>query len=957
MNRQDKIQKLLKLAGDTPTTPEQIEAYQKVKQLIEQELEAEQSVFGGYIGHKSSVGEKLKGTFTKMKSVVKDFKFKHITESVKWEKFYKKAPDQYKIYELTPTPSVRNNQAAVLAKVMASFYRKPRELKEFAKDGTLLKVRSPYRCNFRIVMKANSISFYLVLPKEKAGEVLRKAEAIYDRGITIKEVESLPKLEPAKTFCTELGYRKHDMFSIATDKDNNYPLPSLLTAVRTLEGDDIAIFDAMFEPHSRVEWFKEAREAHKMLENGHVPNYSMSSKVLRGLHNIFNSTRYEILELTRFTKEQKEALEKWRKEEGSYREAARIRAEMQPATRRKQDEEILKSWLRIAVQSDDIDRAKDAAYTIANGWKDLTSDNELDRFDVPAKWTARYLNAIETRKGFSIRFKANKMSTDEAGKFMQLPGRELIQEFPQIQARTSKEVSIPEELSQTHLKHVRVGIVTERGQKKLAVLPLEAYGNIALMAVYDAICTATFCQGKQGTGKSEGFGTVWAYDMVMTGFTVIITDTADGQMLRNFVNCLPEDFPDEKIHILNFDNQAYPIPLGWDDIYGRITTGEGVDQELEALRISEEITSRFISFINSLSATGEFTDRMSQYVTSCMRAITTQSGWSFLDLELALTSPSYREELLKREDVQKEPDIVQDLQYLQEKAAEGKDGSITDNIMSRIKTLSSTQFMANLFLQPPKLQENGKPVLDIRKLMDNEEGGYGHVICVYASGIWNDNQAAILGFMEDKINFNAFSRTDIDQSKRKPVLKWIDEPHKVIKRLEDRLAGTAVEFRKYRVKNLFTGHSIDQMGKAAKSLLDGGTQITSYKTESTDDLKRFSSMFAPYEDYKELYAALPEKHVAINKVRLPSGKNCPAFIAHMVAPPEEVKDRSYLWQECAVKYGRPWKEVKNYIQEKRGKYSKLDAEWIAEKEAAAAEEKARKKQMEKEAQKRASGDK
>jgi len=275
--------------------------------------------------------------------------------------------------------------------------------------------------------------------------------------------------------------------------------------------------------------------------------------------------------------------------------------------------------------------------------------------------------------------------------------------------------------------------------------------------------------------------------------------------------------------------------------------------------------------------------------------------------------------------------------------------------MSRVRTLSSSQFMANLFLQPPKLKEDGKPVLDIRKLMDNEEGGYGHVICVYASEIWDDNQATILGFMEDKINFNAFSRTDIDQSKRKPVLKWIDEPHKVIKRLEDRLAGTAVEFRKYRVKNLFTGHSIDQMGKAAKSLLDGGAQITSYKTESTDDLKRFSSMFSPYEDYKELYAALPEKHVAINKVRLPSGKNCPAFIAHMAAPPEEVKDRSYLWQTCAENYGRPWKDVKTYIQEKRGKYQKLDDLWMATMEEAAAEEKARKKQAEKEAQKKISG--
>lgn len=237
--------------------------------------------------------------------------------------------------------------------------------------------------------------------------------------------------------------------------------------------------------------------------------------------------------------------------------------------------------------------------------------------------------------------------------------------------------------------------------------------------------------------------------------------------------------------------------------------------------------------------------------------------------------------------------------------------------------------------------------------MDNEEGGYGHVICIYASEVWDEHQATILGFMEDKINFNAFSRVDIPQNKRKPVLKWIDEPHKVIKRIEDRLAGTAVEFRKYRVKNLFTGHSIDQMGKAAKSLMDGGVQITSYKTESTDDLKRFSHQFAPYENEKELYASLPEKHVAINKVRLPSGKSFPAFIAEMVAPPKFVKDRSNVWQKSAEKYGRHWKEVKQMIQEKRSLYYEMDVDWIAEQNKIIIEEKLAKKQKEKELKKKA----
>jgi hypothetical protein len=890
--------------------------------------------------------KKIKGNVKRIyKRLVK------VKDSIPWEKVYKRETTDYSIYEITPTNSVRNNQAYILTKIMTSFYKKPNELRSWFSNGSLLSTKSPYRCNFRIVMKEKSINFYILLPREKANEIIRKVESVYgDSGITIKEVKSLPKLNPEKVFCTELGYRKHDMFSLDTDKTNNFPLPSLLTSVRTLEGDDVAVFDAMFEPYDKYSWFKEAKEAHSMLEKGKVPNVKMGTKFFGAISKAFEKGRSELVELTRITKDQKEAFEKQKKDSNNFSEALFMRREMSPATKRKQNEDVLKTYLRIAVQSEDEDRAKDAAYTIANAWKDISGNNELDRTDVPKKWNSMYLDAIETRKGFSIKFKANKLSVDEAGKFVQLPGDSLIKEFPEIQARTTKEVNVPEELTQKNIMKVRIGTVTERGVQKQVSMPLEAYGDVPLKAVYDSICSSTFGQGKQGSGKSEGFGTVWAYDMVMAGFTAIITDTADGEMLRKFINSLPKDFPEEKIHCLNFDNRAWSIPLGWDDVYGRnFNTGD--DEELQALEISERITSRFIAFINSLSNTGEFTDKMSQIVNSCMRAITMIKGWSFLDLELALTSPSFREELLGMDSIQKEPDIVRDLEQLQKLAIEGKTNSTIDGIMSRLRVLSSSQFMANLFYQSPKFTEEGKPLLDMRKLMDNKEGGYGHVVCVYASEVWDEHQATILGFMEDKINFNAFSRVDIPQSERKPVLKWIDEPHKVIERIEDKTTGTAVEFRKYRVKNLFTGHSIDQMGKAAKSLMDGGVQITSYKTESIGDLKRFSHQFAPYEDEKELYAALPEKHVAINKVRLPSGKNCPAFIAEMVKPPDFVKDRSHVWQNSAEKYGRHWKEVKDMIQEKRRKYYDLDIEWLAKIEEEIALEKANKKEMEKELKK------
>jgi hypothetical protein len=856
---------------------------------------------------------------------------------ISWDRVIYKEPDPYTIFLVKPSRSVRNNQSYTLAKVITSFYRPQKELLSFFKDKHLVTARSPYRVNFRIVMQANTINFYTIVPTSKSNEVVRKMEGIFATDITIEKVDALPKIDTSRAFCSELHYRKHNIFSLETDKSNNYPLPSLLTAVRTLEGDDLAIFDAMLEPYSRAAWTKESTAAYSLLDKGFIPTSGPGGAILRSVIEAINAFRYGLGDLFAITKDQKLALKRHKREDTGYLEAMRIKDSLQSPTKHKQDDDVLKAWLRIAVHSEDPGRARTAAYTLANAWADLKSDNELDRVDIPKKWVPGYVAAIEDRKPLAIVSRSNLMSTYEVGKVLQLPGGDLIKEFPEIVAQNLREVKLPFELQQDDIPHVRVGWVTERGKKALACIPLIGYKDvdghgILLKEVYDALCTTTFGQGKQGSGKSEGFGCTWAYDMVTNGFTVILIDTADGQVLRNFVNSLPADYPDDKVHALNFDNKAWPIAANWSDVMGRTFAGEG-DEELQALEISERITARFVSFINSLTTTGEFTDRMKQYVESCMRAVTKKEVWSFLDLELALTSPSYRSELLKLEAVKSMPEVCYDLRTLQEKAYEGKVGQIVDPILSRIKQLSSTQFMANLFYQEPKLKDDGKPVLDLRELMDNKKGGYGHTVVIQASyDAWQDNQATILGFFVDKINFNAFSRIDQEQTERKPILMWIDEPHKVIKSLEGRLAGTAVEFRKYRVKNLFTGHSIDQMGSAANSMLDGGAQITSYKTERLSELQRFAHAFKPYDNVKDLYEHLPEKWKAINSVRLPSGKSCPAFLADMLPPPEFVKDRCDVWHKSAAKYGRPWKQVRDSIQQKRQQYNDLDEVWNQEQE-------------------------
>jgi hypothetical protein len=786
--------------------------------------------------------------------------------------------NKYRTFQIIPHNNVKNDQTDQFADVIAESFQ------QFVDRLHNWRLRDPDRIFFETILTNQSYETFITTNADCFDMVQQHAQMIW-KHVTTKETEDcrrLPAADGGNTLAYDLKLKYHSFLSLRTDRRlQEVPLGELLEVARAMQNGDRVIIQFGFQAAESV-WVKEAERARKEFE--------------------------------------KRRPSEWRGRE------------LHQATEMKTGHFGFEFVLRVLIVSDDERRRQRIGRGILLALKQLKQDNELVEKKIHGYKLKKWL---EDMQQYRIRTpllfgRQNIITSPEIAHFIKLPQLSLQQEAKIITTVNNREVSLPDELTKEGIKSVRIGWVTERGTRKLARIPLEEYEGVSRKAVYDALCTSTFGQGMQGSGKSEGFGTVWAYDMVMAGFSAILIDTADGQMLRSFVDSLPADFPEEKLHLLNLDNKAWPLALGWDDIYGRTFTGANGDEELAALEISERITSRFIGFINSLSKTGEFTDRMQQYVVSCMRAITTRPGWSFLDLELALTSPSYREELLSRQEVRNMPDVVRDLNQLQDKAADGKDGSIIDPIMSRIRMLSATQFMTNLFYQEPKRDATGKPALDLRRIMDNPEGGYGHVVCIQASeDAWAENQATILSFFEDKINFNAFSRIDTDQANRKPVLKWIDEPHKVIKSIEGKLAGTSVEFRKYRVKNLFTGHSIDQMGAAADALLDGGAQITSYKTKRLSELSRFAHAFAPYDDTKELYDALPEKWRAINSVRLPSGKTCPAFIADMVEPPKSVKDRSEVWQRCAERYGRHWKEVRDSIQNKRSFYQQKDFEWHA----------------------------
>lgn len=518
---------------------------------------------------------------------------------------------------------------------------------------------------------------------------------------------------------------------------------------------------------------------------------------------------------------------------------------------------------------------------------------------------------VNTYEGPRIKFNCSTLSTAEAGSIIQIPGRELQEDFPQVNGVKIQEGTTPAALYGED--GIPLGMVTEKGVTRLARLPL---------ADADIECKAEIDYGNMGSGKT-GRGIVLAVHGVCNGRTVFFFDMADGQAIDAARDALPGDMPDWRVLDLDFGNKAWPIPLTLTDVAVR-GIQSGADDELAALDAAEKMTDYLYTFINQL-ATSEFSDRMEYFLTPTGKAVLSDPRRGLLDVILALSSPTYRDELLQDPRIQSQPEVVDVLRELQRKAVNGADKNLVQPILDRLNLLAGKRTLANIFLQPEKLQAGSHPLLDFRALMDNKPTGdpiadkYGYFVGlrVPKAELGKEGVNRVASFLLAKIWLSTLSRLPIPQDKRRPFYTIIDEPHNCLEGTGPLLDGEiGVEARKYRNKMVFLAHSPDQFGRYRSGIYAGGPMFNFFKTEYQATFTSHAEKLTPFEA-RALYEQLPKRWVAACKMELPGVDTLPAFICRMQAPPKPVKDRSYRRIECSKIYGRHWKEVVDFIQEKR----------------------------------------
>lgn len=816
----------------------------------------------------------------------------------------------FTIFQLIPHKNLKNYNNEKLARGFSDFGT--RFFKRIEIKNKKLIIKQLEYINFKMFMTNKNISFYVSCSNDLKDYIKSKIESSWDK-LTIKEFKEYPfNIDWKNTVASKLIYKKHDIFSLRIDKDITFPLRSIFNITNELKDDESALIDITGIPYKRRHiWDYEAKEAYKKIQNGYMPrkltkiNNDWFSYLLLGMNLGFKIIDDTLKEGLDFKKSKKQIIDN---------ELNLILQEgLKPGTLKKINGEVLQTWIRILVQSNEIMRARNINTAIAGTYRELaTIEQELENVLIEA--SEKKINMI-LKNIIPLNSKnSNKVSIYEWSKLSMIPTSELQKDFKQIENIQRIETNLPDELFQS--EGIPLCKVTEKGITRIAKIPIHDH---------DVLCMPHLGFGMMRVGKSEGFGNNTAHHFILNGFTAFLLETNDGLSLDALRDSLPKDYPDEKIIEVDIGNLHWPIALSWNDSISRSLNS---DDEVEYAKVAEKLTAHIINFINNL-ATEKFSEKMSYYLNAT-KAVLIKPEKGLIDMLLALTSPSYRDELMQEKFIQNQPEVYDTLNVLQQKSLSGTDMSTIEPILTRLNILIGNKFLANLFLQPPKLKNN-KPVLDFRKYMDNKEGGYGYCVLIRIpkAEFTTDVVNIIASFIISKIWTAVLSRIDTPKNKRKPFVFVADEPHQYIKGSGNIYKEAGVESGKYRMKLVWLAHSLSQFGEFKTALTSGGAQYTAYKTKSYKEFKELENEFKEF-NIEELYQDLPKRWVAVNKIYLPKTDDVPTFIGDMLPPPRFVKDRSYRRLECSKEFGREFKDVSKYITRTRDR-RKIDEEFLEQK--------------------------
>ena len=583
------------------------------------------------------------------------------TESIKLSKYIEIQKAEYTHIQVIPSKSCRNTNTDKILVLANTMYKKLDRLIRI--ENKKLIITSKLKLSYYIHITKRCTEFYFIVPTVFYSQVKTKLSETW-KNVEIKKVNALPiNINDCTKY--QLSYKLNDVLSLNVDKRSNSLLNANLSVLEILQDDEAVGIFYNFIPMSQKEqnYFKiSSQEALNNFRKG--INLKKSKNIvdlgvisLKFLVDFINGLLNAFLSAPK----------------NSHNIINHIEKSTSSSTQRKAKSDIIKTQAIICAKSDEKEREKQLCTTTFNTFSNINGDNELEMEEVKKN--------IDIYKD-DIKVKANYTSTLESGKFINIAGKDIIEQHKNIKHNKLLELRAPKCLEDGE---VRLGEVKHKDDKQMIYYStdeqMKRLGRVLL--------------GPMGAGK-DYYMTNMAKDIIKVGRGLIVLDYIDKCQLADNIKAIT---PIDRVIEINCANPKQLQSFAYDEYKYNDS-----DKEVDKIDICMQKAQQYnmlLDTINDVNST--LTPRMLRYLNAAATIVFRVNQYSsFKDIIDVLKNPTKRDNIISllpasaKELLQDEIDDLEELSKRDKKGNIENADSKIDGILDRISKLKSSSIYTKL---------------------------------------------------------------------------------------------------------------------------------------------------------------------------------------------------------------------------------------------------------------------
>lgn len=583
------------------------------------------------------------------------------TESIKLSKYIEIQKAEYTHIQVIPSKSCRNTNTDKILVLANTMYKKLDRLIRI--ENKKLIITSKLKLSYYIHITKRCTEFYFIVPTVFYSQVKTKLSETW-KNVEIKKVNALPiNINDCTKY--QLSYKLNDVLSLNVDKRSNSLLNANLSVLEILQDDEAVGIFYNFIPMSQKEqnYFKiSSQEALNNFRKG--INLKKSKNIvdlgvisLKFLVDFINGLLNAFLSAPK----------------NSHNIINPVEKMTSSSTQRKAKSDIIRTQAIICAKSDEKEREKQLCTTTFNTFTSLNGDNELEMEEVKKN--------IDIYKD-DIKVKYNYTSTLESGKFVNVAGKDIIEQHKNIKHNKLLELRAPKCLEDGE---VRIGEVKHKDNKQMTYYStdeqMKRLGRVLL--------------GPMGAGK-DYYMTNMAKDIIKVGRGLIVLDYIDKCQLADNIKAIT---PIDRLIEINCANPKQLQSFAYDEY-----KYSDSDREVDKIDICMQKAQQYnmlLDTINDVNST--LTPRMLRYLNAAATIVFRVNQYSsFKDIIDVLKNPTKRDNIISllpasaKELLQDEIDDLEELSKRDKKGNIENADSKIDGILDRISKLKSSSIYTKL---------------------------------------------------------------------------------------------------------------------------------------------------------------------------------------------------------------------------------------------------------------------